>query len=62
MGGIQRGARDATTEGLTQHQQILKGHLRVVDTLSVLTVSNAMAWHLQRLTHSVEMKTNDPGC
>ena len=58
MGGIQRAARD-TTEGLTQHQQIFKRHLRVVDTLGVLAVSNAIAWNLQRLTHRVEMKTND---
>jgi len=56
VGGIQRTARH---EALTQQQQIFKRHLRIVDTFVVLTVANTMARNLQRLTDSVEMKTND---
>ena len=63
MGGIQRAASGAAQANIArasaQQEQIFEGHLRVVDTFPIVTVPNAIPRNFQRLTHRIEMKTND---
>jgi hypothetical protein len=40
-------------------QQIIKGQLRVVNLLGILTVANPVARHFKSFTHGVEVKSKD---
>ena len=45
-------------DGLSEHRQVIKRQLSVVDTFGVLAVTNTMTRNFERLTHGIEMKAD----
>jgi hypothetical protein len=43
-------------------EQIVERQLRIIDLFGEFTVTNSGAWHIQRFTHGIEMKTDDARC
>ena len=54
---MERGLNSTRLDGLSKNQ-IVEGQLSVVNSLSVFTMTNAMARNFERLAYSVKMKTD----